>query len=93
MYGTCFNEHKKSHATYVLVYAPMNPLQFLCTGGTQKSHVTYILVYAPMNPLQFLCTSGTQKISCDLRFSLCPYESITIFVYQWYTKNLMRLMF
>ena len=36
-------------------------------------------------------TSGTQKISCDLRYSLCPYESITIFVYRCYTKNLMRL--
>ena len=25
-YGTCFDEHKKSHATYVIVYVPMNSL-------------------------------------------------------------------
>ena len=34
-YGTCFDEHKKAHMTYIIVYVPMNSLQFLCIG-TQK---------------------------------------------------------
>ena len=38
-----------------------------------------------------MCTTSTQKISCNLHYSLCPYEFIIIFVYRWYTKNLMRL--
>ena len=40
-------------------------------------------------PLQF-CVPVVHKISCDLRCSLCPYESITI-LYTSGTQNLMRL--
>ena len=79
-YGTCLNEHKKSHATYLIVYAPINfPLQFLCTSGTQKISCDLRYSLCPYKiSITILCTTSTQKISCDIRYSLCPYESITI---------------
>ena len=61
-YGTCFDEQKRSHATYVIVYAPMNPLQFCVPVVHKKSHATYVIVYAPMNPLQF-CVPVVHKKS------------------------------
>ena len=62
--------HKKSHATYVIVYVPMNyPLQFCILVVHKKSHATYVIVYAPMNPLQF-CVLVVQKISCDFTHAL-----------------------
>ena len=61
-YGTSFDEQKKSHATYVIVYVPINfPLEFCVPPAHKKSHATYVTVYAPMNPIMILCTTGTQK--------------------------------
>ena len=62
---------------------------FTCLDEQERSHATYVIVYVPINfPLQFR-VPPVHKISCDLRYSLCPYKfSITILCTGG-TQNLM----
>ena len=39
-----FDEQKRSHVTYVIIYVPMNPLQFCVPVVHKKSHATYVIV-------------------------------------------------
>ena len=52
-YGTCFDEQKRSHVTYVIAYVPMNPLQF-CVLVVHKISCDLRYSFVPMNPIQFV---------------------------------------
>ena len=62
----------------------------MCHGYT-RSHATYVIVYVPMNlSLQF-CVPPVHKVSCDLCYSLCPYELVITILCTTGTQDLMRL--
>ena len=65
--------HEDEKIAFILLLAGGFTVWYMFRWTENFVYHRYVIVYVPINfPLQF-CVPPVHKISCDLRYSLCPY--------------------